>query len=297
MYYPDWLANVVMVKKANRKWRMHIDFTDLNRACPKDNYPLSRINTLVDSTMRHQLLSFMDAFSGYNQIKLNRVDQEKTSFVTSQGLFCYKVMPFGLKNAGATYQRLMNRMFAHQIGRNVQVYVDDMLVKSIRENDHLSDLQETFDTLQLYNTKLNPNKCVFGVTARKFLGFMVSQSGIEVNSNNIRAILEMTPPTNIKEVQSLNSKVAALNRLVSRATDKCLPFFQTLKKSFEWTIECQRAFEDLKEYLSSSPLLSPSKPGEELFLYLAVSLVAVNATLVREEEKVQKLVYYTSRVL
>ena len=116
----------------------------------------------------------MDAFFGYNQIKLNELDQEKTSFVTSQGLFCYKVMPFGLKNAGATYQRLMNRMFAHQIGRNVQVYVDDMLVKSIRENDHLSDLQETFDTLQLYNTKLNPNKCVFGVTTRKFLGFMVS---------------------------------------------------------------------------------------------------------------------------
>ena len=196
-----------MVKKANRKWRMHIDFTNLNRACPKDNYPLSRINTLVDSTMRHQLLSFMDAFSGYNQIKLNKVDQEKTSFVTSQGLFCYKVMPFGLKNAGATYQRLMNRMFAHQIGRNVQVYVDDMLVKSIRENNHLSDLQETFDTLQLYNTKLNPNKCMFGVTARKFLGFMVSQRGIEVNLDKIRAILEKTPPTNIKKVQSLNDKV------------------------------------------------------------------------------------------
>ena len=101
-------------------------------------------------------------------------DQEKTSFVTSQGLFCYKVMPFGLKNAGVTYQRLMNKMFAHQIGRNVQVYVDDMLVKSLHENDHLNDLQETFDTLRSYNMNLNPSKCVFGVTAGKFLGFMVS---------------------------------------------------------------------------------------------------------------------------
>ena len=119
----------------------------------------------------------MDAFSGYNQIKLNEANQEKTSFVTSQGLFYYKVMPFGLKNTGATYQRLMNRMFAHQIGRNMQVYVDDMLVKSIREDDHLSDLQETFDTLRSYNMKLNPNKCVFGVTVGKFLGFMVSQRG------------------------------------------------------------------------------------------------------------------------
>ena len=140
MYYLDWLANVVMVKKANEKWRMCADFMDLNRACPKDSYPLPRIDTLVNSTARHQLLSFMDAFYGYNQIKLNEADQENTSFVTSQGLFCYKVMSFGLKNAGATYQRLMNKMFSHQIGRNVQVYVDDMLVKSVREDNHLSDL-------------------------------------------------------------------------------------------------------------------------------------------------------------
>ena len=129
-----------MVKKANGNWRMCVDFTDLNRACPKDSYPLPRIDTLVDSTARHQLLSFMDAFSGYNQLRMDVSDQEKTSFVTSQGLFCYKVMPFGLKNAGATYQRLMNKLFAHQIGRNVQVYVEDMLVKSLREKDNLDDL-------------------------------------------------------------------------------------------------------------------------------------------------------------
>ena len=140
VYYPDWLANVVIVKKSNGKWRMCVDFTDLNKACPKDSYPLPRIDTLVDSTARQELLSFIDALSGYNQIKMNEEDQEKTSFVTSQGLFCYKVMSFGLKNAGATYQRLMNKMFAYQIGRNIQVYVDDMLVKSLRKNDHLNDL-------------------------------------------------------------------------------------------------------------------------------------------------------------
>ena len=165
-------------------------------------------------------------------------DQEKTSFVTSQGLFCYRVMPFGLKNAGATYQRLMNIMFAPQIGRNVQVYMNDMLVKSQREEDYLEDLRETFDTLHSYNMKLNPGKCTFGVTAGKFLGFMVSQRGIEANPDKIRAIMEMKPPRNVKEVQSLNGKVAALNRFVSMAIDKCLPFFRTLKKSFEWTDEC-----------------------------------------------------------
>ena len=217
---------------------MCVDFTDLNKAYPKDSYSLPRINTLVDSTARHKLLSFIDAFSGYNQIKMSEEDQERTSFVTNQGLFCYKMMSFGLKNAGATYQRLMNKMFTHQIGRNVQVYVDDMLVKSLCENDHLDDLQETFDTVRSYNIKLNLSKCVFGVTTGKFLGFMVSQRGIEVNSKKVRAILELEPSRTVKAVQSLNGKVAALNRFVSKATDKCLPFFRVLKKSFEWTDEC-----------------------------------------------------------
>ena len=188
-------------------------------------------------------------------------------------------------------------MFAPQIGRNVQVYVDDMLVKSRREEDHLEDLKETFDTLHSYNMKLNPGKCAFGVTVGKFLGFMVSQRGIEANLDKIRAIMEMIPPRNVKEVQSLNGKVVVLNRFMSRATDKCLPFFRKVKKSFEWTTECQQAFEELKAYLSVPPLLSPSQPGEELFLYLVVSPTAISATLIREEENVQKLVYYASRAL
>ena len=146
----------------------------------------------------------------------------------------------------------MNKMFAQQIGRNVQVYVDDMLVKSRREED----LRETFIALRSYNMKLNPGKCVFGVTVGKFLGFMVSQRGIEANPDKIQAIMEMAPPRNVKEVQSLNEKITALNRFVLRATDKCLPFFRMLKRSFEWTVECQQAFEELKAYLSSPSLLS-----------------------------------------
>uniref|UniRef100_A0A2N9I2V6 Reverse transcriptase domain-containing protein n=1 Tax=Fagus sylvatica TaxID=28930 RepID=A0A2N9I2V6_FAGSY len=157
VFYPDWLANVVMVKKSTGKWRMCVDFTDLNKACPKDSFPLPRIDQLVDSTAGHKLLTFMDAFSGYNQIVLDESDQEKTSFITSRGLFCYKVMPFGLKNAGATYQRLMNRMFHDQIGRNVEVYIDDMLVKSKEEDGHLDNLRETFETLRKYQMKLNPS--------------------------------------------------------------------------------------------------------------------------------------------
>ena len=238
VYYLDWLANVVMIKKASGKWRMCVDFTDLKKACPTNSYPLLQVDVLVDFIARHQLLSFMDAFSGCNQIRMHEANQEKTSFVISQGLFYYKMMPFGLKNVGATYQGLMNKMFAQQMGRNVQVYMDDMLVKSRKEEDHLENLRETFDTLRSYNMKLNLGKCIVRVTVGKFLGFMVSQRGIEANPDKIRAIMEMAPPRNVKEVQSLNGKIAALNRFVSRATDKCLPFFRTLKKSFEWTAEC-----------------------------------------------------------
>ena len=121
MYYPEWLVNVVLVKKVNGKWRMCVDFTDLNKPCPKDSFPLLRIDQLVDSTAEHKLLTFMNAFSGYNQIKMVEEDQEKTTFITSQWLYCYKVMPFRLKNAGATYQRLVNRMFREQIERNMEV--------------------------------------------------------------------------------------------------------------------------------------------------------------------------------
>ena len=148
VYYPDWLFNVIVVKKANRKWRMCVDFTNLNKTCTKDSFPLSRIDQLMDSTVGHKLLTFVDAFSGYNQIKMTKEDQEKTAFITSQGLYCYKVLPFKLKNAGATYQRLMNKMFSKQIGKNMEVYVDDMLVKSKEELAHRDDLKETFATLR-----------------------------------------------------------------------------------------------------------------------------------------------------
>lgn len=134
--------------------------------------------------------------------------------------------------------------------------------------------------------KLNSRKCAFGVLLRKLLGFMVSQRGIEANPDKIQAILNMEPPKNIKEVQSLTRRVATLNRFVSKAIDKCLPFFKVLKKAFEWTDKCQKAFQDLKVYLTIAPLLSPSIPGEELYLYLAMSPHAVSLALVREEGKI-----------
>ncbi|XP_059461825.1 uncharacterized protein LOC132190804 [Corylus avellana] len=297
VYYPDWLANVVLVKKSNGKWKMCVDFTDLNKACPKDSFPLPRIDVLMDSTAGYGLLSFMNAFSGYNQIYMHPEDREKTAFITDRGLYCYKVMPFGLKNARATYQRLVNKMFQDQIGRSMEVYVDDMLVKSVLPQDHVLDLQETFTTLKKYGMKLNPSKCAFGVSSEKFLGYMVSSRGIEANPEKIQAVLDMQSPRNLKQLQQLTGIIAALNRFVSRSTDKCLPFFKVLRKAFEWTDECEEAFEQLKEYLVSPPLLSQTIPEEVLYLYLAVSPTAISAALIREEEGIQKPVYFISRAL
>ena len=175
-------------------------------------------------------------------------------------------MPFGLKNVGATYQRLVNQMFNKQIERNVEVYVDNMLVKSKEEENHLDDLKEMFNTLRQYSMKLNSAKCAFGVSSKKFLGFMVSQRGIEANPEKVRAILEMSSTKTVKEVQSFTGRVAAFNRFVFRAINKCPPFFKTLKQAFVWTDECEAAFQELKRYLNNPPLLSPSKEGEDLFL-------------------------------
>ena len=168
----------------------------------------------------------------------------------------------------------------------MEVYVDDMLIKSREENTHLDDLKKIFATLRQYQIRLNPSKYAFGMSLEKFLEFMVSQRGIEANPKKIRVILEMTSPKTMKEVQTLTGRIAALNRFISKATDKYLPFFKTLKQAFAWTNECEEAFQELKCYLSSPPFLSPSKEGEDLFLYLAVSTMAVIATLIREENRV-----------
>ena len=239
----------------------------------------------------------MDAFSGYNQISMDPDDQEKTSFVTAQRTYCYRVMPFGLKNAGATYQRLVNRMFQKQIGATMEVYIDDMLVKSTTADLHIAHLSEAFMILRNYNMKLNPSKCAFGVSAGKFLGFIVNHRGIEANPDKIKALLGMPSPSGIKEVQRLTGRIAALSRFVSRASDKCQPFFQVLKKAFQWDTRCEEAFSALKTYLSSPPILVRPFEGELLTLYLAVSDFSTSVVLVRDKERVQHPVYYCSRAL
>jgi hypothetical protein len=204
-------------------------------------------------------MSFLDASQGFYQIPMALEDQRKTAFVTEGGVYHFLVMPFGLKNAGATYQRLVNRMFCNELGKTMEAYVDDMLVKSIKSNDHIDDLSRCFDILRVYGMKLNPMKCTFGVRGGKFLGFMVNERGIEANPDKIKAILEMPQPRSVNDVQKLVGKLIALNRFISRSAERNLPFFKlfrkgaTSDKAFEWTPECHQAFEDIKKYLTTPP--------------------------------------------
>ncbi|XP_020422651.1 uncharacterized protein LOC109949950 [Prunus persica] len=298
--YPTWLANVVMVRKPRKGWRMCVDYTNLNRACPKDSFPLPRIDQLVDATAGHALLSFMDAYSGYNQIFMHPEDQAHTSFITDRGLYCYKVMPFGLKNAGATYQRLVNQLFAPLIGNTMEVYVDDMLVKSRTADQHIPNLSAMFTILKQYKMRLNPTKCAFGAASGKFLGFMISQRGIEANPEKIQAILDMTIPKTVKDIQSLTGRVAALTRFISKATDRCAPFFKALKgtkRNITWTAECDTAFSELKKYMGRAPLLSTPEHGDILVIYLSISASAVSSVLVRSKDNAEHPVHYVSKAL
>jgi len=213
--YPQWVANIVPVPKKDGKVQMCVDYRDLNRASPKDNFPLPYIDTLVDNTARFSLFSFMDGFSGYNQIKMAPEDMQKTTFITLWGTFCYKVMSFRLKNAGATYQRAMVALFHDMMHKEIEVYVDDMITKSESEAEHILNLKKLFERLRKFKLKLNPAKCTFGVKSGKLLGFIVSQKGIEVYLDKMRALIEMPTPNTEKEVRGFLGRLNYIARFIS----------------------------------------------------------------------------------
>ena len=231
--YPEWLANVVMVPKKNGKWRMCIDFTNLNKACPKDEYPLPRIDTLVDAAAGSEMLSMLDCFSGYHQIFMNKGDEEKTSFTTPFGTYYYIRMPEGLRNAGCTFNRMIKKVLGDQLDRNISAYVDDVVVQSKKKEDHIQDLRETFANLRRHRLKLNPEKCVFGVRRGKLLGCMITERGIEANPEKIEAIRRMKPPTTKKGVQKLTGRLASLNRFISRSAEKVPSILQGIERSWQ----------------------------------------------------------------
>jgi hypothetical protein len=230
VFHPMWLANPELVKKKNEKWRMCVDYTSLNKACPKVSFPLPRIDQIVDSTVGCELLCFLDAYSGYHQIKMKESYQLATSFITPFGMYCYVTMPFGLQNAGATYQRCMQHIFGDHIGLTVEAYLDDIVVKTRKADDLVNDLRVAFDCLRANGVKLNPEKCVFGVLRGILLGYIISQWGIEPNPEKVTALERMGPIRDLKGVQKMLGCLAALSRFISWLGEKGLPLYRLLKK-------------------------------------------------------------------
>jgi hypothetical protein len=201
--YADWISNIVPVeKKGTKKLHVCIDFRDLNKATSKDEYPMPIADFLVNSTSGHRILSFLDGNVGYNQIFMAEEDIAKTAFICPGfvGLFEWVVMTFGLKNTGATYQRAMNLIFHDLLGIIVEVYIDDIVVKSASLNSHLDDLRLAFEKMRWYGLKMNPLKCAFGVSVGKFLSFIVHEKGVEIDPKKIESIKKVQAPTSKKEL-------------------------------------------------------------------------------------------------
>ena len=236
---------------------------------------------------------------GYHHIPLAIDDQEKIDFVTPLGNYHYKVMPFGLKNAGSTYQRMMTRMFESQLGKSIEVYIDDMIVKSKVVSEHVRDLGDIFEILRIHKLCLNTSKCSFRVGSGKFLGYMITHRGIKVSPNQIKAVNSLQPPRNPKEVQKLTGMIVALNRFISWSVGRCRPFFLWMNKwkGFEWIEEYALAFHQLKEYPTWPQIMSSPEVDEVLFSYIVVAPHVVSLVLIQVDSSVQRPVYYVSKSL
>jgi ribonuclease HI len=298
--HPRWLSNIVPVKKKNGQIRCCVDFRNLNKACPKDEFPLPNMDLLIDSAAGSAMFSFMDGFSGYNQIRMSPRDAEKTAFRTPIGNFYYTVMPFGLKNAGATYQRTMTAMFHDMIHQEIEDYVDDIVVKSKRREDHVEVLRKVFERCRLYKLKMNPLKCAFGVSAGKFLGFLVHNRGIDVDPAKASAIATMKPPTSHKELKSFLGRLSYIRRFIPGLAAVTSTFSHLLKKgvSFNWSAECQEAFERIQAIMTKLPTVCAPTAGKPLRLYLASNSQAIGALVAQEDDDgIEQPVYYVSRGL
>lgn len=294
------MSIIVPVKKKNGQTRVCVDFRDLNKACPKDDFPIPISEILVDATQGYEIFSFMDGFSGYNKIKMAPEDQELTAFRAQRGIYCYRVMSFGLKNAGATYQPAMTIVLDGLLYEIVKCYIDDIVVKSKREKDHLKNLAMVFERLRKYKLKMNPMECAFGVSSGKFLGFIVTQRGIEIDPTKIKAIVKMPQPTNLRELKSLQGHLAYIRRSISNLSGRCKLFSRLMKKGvpFQWDQACENAFEDIKKYLTNPPVLCAAVKGQPLILYTAAMPTSLGALLAQNNDiRKEVALYYLSRTL
>jgi hypothetical protein len=229
--YAEWISSVAPVQKKDGRWRVYVDFRDLNRATPKDEYPMTIAETLINAAAGHKIMSFMDGNAGYNQIVMSSKDIHKTAFRVPSvvGLFEYVVMTFGLKNAGVTYQRATNYVYHDLIGKLVEVYIDDVVVKSISTRGHLEDLRQVLERTRRFGLKMNPKMCAFGVSAGQFLGLLVHEWGVEIGLKSQEAVRTVVPPTMKRELQQLIGKINFTKRFISNLSGWIEPFINLVK--------------------------------------------------------------------
>ena len=279
--HPRWLSNIIPVKKKNGQIRCCVDFRNLNKACPKDEFSLPNMDLLIDSAAGSAMFSFMDGFSGYNQIRMAPKDAEKTAFRTPMGNFYYIVMPFGLKNVGTTYQRAMTAIFHDMMHQELEDYVDDIVVKSKRREEHFCVLKRVFERCRAFKLRMNPLKCAFGVSSLKFLGFLVHSRGIDVDPAKATAITTMRPPVIVKELKSFLGKVSYIRRFIPGLASITSAFTKLLKKgqSFEWGEAQQTAFKRLQQIMMNLPTVQAPIHKKPLLLYLATNSYDIGALI------------------
>jgi hypothetical protein len=299
--YADWISNIVPVEKKEQKSFAFALILDI--LIPKDEYPMPIVDFLVNAASGHRILSFLSGNAGYNQLFMADEDISKTAFICPGFvvLFEWVVMTFRLKNEGATYQRAMNLIFHDLLGIIVEVYIDDIVVKSAGDDSHLADLRLAFEKMRRYKLKMNPLKCAFGVSAGKFLGFIVHEKGIEIDPKKIEAIQSVKAPTCKKDLQKFLGNVNYLRRFIcylSRKVNAFTPLLQ-LKNDvdFTWGAKQQEAFDEIKSYLTSPPVLQAPKSDIPFKLYVAAEQDIIGGVLTQENEGKEYIVAYESRRL
>jgi hypothetical protein len=292
----EWVSNPVPIYKKGGSIRFCVDYRNINKACPKDNFPTPFVDQIVDDCAGSEIFSLMDGFSGYNQINIAPEDQHKTTFIFPWGTFAYRKIPFGLKNVGATFQRAMSYVF-HDIKHIVQPYLDDLPAHSLCRVDHPNHLRAIFVRCRFYHIRLNPHKCVFCVESDRLLGFIFSCHGIQVDPIKVEAILNLPPPSSLRQLQSLQGKANFLHRFIPNYAEITRGFTRLLKTDLEfvWDKVANNAFESLKLSLTKAPLLFPPDYSRDYFLYLATSEYTIGMVLVQEDDAHDEhVIYYLS---
>jgi len=298
--FSDWISNLVPTRKKTGEIILCVDLRNLNQVSLKDNYPLPKMDHILQRVVGASRISLLDGFSGFNQILVHPDDQDKTAFTTPWGTFKYVKMPFGLKNAGATFQRAMDIAFAKEINDFLVIYLDDLTPFSKSDQEHLKHLRQIFLTCRKYGISLNPKKSLFGLEEGKLLGHIISKDGIRIDPDRIQAILQMPHPRNIKELQAFLGKINFLRRFIPNLAELIRLLNNMLKKDskVKWTVEANQAFEGIKLALTQTPILTNPQFDREFIIFSFSSQHTIAAVLLQKDDQGnEKPIAFFSRAL